>query len=128
MKFLIIDDDISSCKLLQLLLEEYGVSDLATDADKAMELFLEAHKEKNAYDIIFLDIIMPDVTGHDLLKWIRIWEEDHNLDENAVKIVMVSAMKDTKNIFSSLKSGCNNYMTKPIKKQGIAEVMKKLGY
>jgi len=128
MRFLIIDDDISSCQLLQLRLEIYGNSNFATDADKAMEFFLLAHEANNPYDIIFLDIVMPNVTGHDLLKWFRLWEEDHKIAENPVKIVMVSAMKDTKNIFASLKSGCDNYMTKPIKEQGIAEVMKKLGY
>ena len=101
MKFLIVDDDISSCELLEVRLEGYGSSDLATNAEKAMELFLRAHEKNNAYDIIFLDILMPDVTGHDLLKWIRLWEEDHNIDETPVKIVMVSALKDTKNIFSS---------------------------
>ncbi len=48
--------------------------------------------------------------------------------DQKVKIVMVSIEKDTKNIFSSLKEGCDQYMSKPIRKNAIADVMRKLGY
>jgi two-component system, chemotaxis family, chemotaxis protein CheY len=128
MKFLIIDDDVESCQLLEKRLEKFGNSTFAADGKAAYELFLKAHKDTNPFTVIFLDIVMPEINGHEVLVNIRKWEEAHLEPEEATKIVMVSAMKDTKNIFTSVKEGCDNYMTKPIRKQGVIDVMQKLGY
>ncbi len=127
-EFLIIDDDIESCQLLKKRLEKWGTSVFAADGKTAYELFLEAHQRLKPFAVIFLDIVMPDIDGHKVLVSIREWEEANLAPEMATKIVMVSAMKDTKNIFSSVREGCDNYMTKPIRKQGVVDVMQKLGY
>jgi len=126
--FLIIDDDIESCQLLEKRLEKYGTSTFAANGESAYELFRDAHQKATPFDVIFLDIVMPKIDGHKVLINIREWEETNLEPEMATKIVMVSAMKDTKNIFSSVKEGCDNYMTKPIRKQGVIDVMQKLGY
>jgi len=128
MKFLIIDDDIESCRLLEKRLERYGTCIFAEDGKTAYDQFLKAHQAQEPFDVIFLDIIMPEIDGHEVLVNIRGWEEDNLAPETGAKIVMVSAMKDTKNIFSSVREGCDNYMTKPIRKQGVIDVMQKLGY
>ncbi len=128
MELLIIDDDVESCQLLEKRLEKYGTSTFAADGKAAYELFLKAHQDANPFAVIFLDIVMPEIDGHEVLVNIRKWEEAHLEPEEAAKIVMVSAMKDTKNIFTSVKEGCDNYMTKPIRKQGVIDVMQKLGY
>ncbi|MCP4750630.1 MAG: response regulator [Proteobacteria bacterium] len=128
MRFLIVDDDVSSCQLLNKRLEGYGSGDMTTDGEQALNLFIEAHHRGNPYRIVFLDIVMPGINGHEILKWIREWEMENIVSGEEAKIVMVSQKKDTKNIFTSLESGCDNYMTKPITKRGIGEVMAKLGY
>lgn len=128
MEFLIIDDDIESCQLLEKRLEKYGSSISAADGKTAYERFLEAHQKLKPFAVIFLDIVMPEIDGHRVLMNIREWEEVNLAPEMASKIVMVSAMKDTKNIFSSVREGCDNYMTKPIRKQGVIDLMQKLGY
>ncbi len=128
MNFLIIDDDIESCQLLEKRLEKYGTSTFAADGKTAYDLFLKTHNEGSPFHVIFLDIVMPHMDGHEVLVNIREWEEKNLDPELVTKIVMVSAMKDTKNIFSSVKEGCDNYMTKPIRKQGVIDVMQKLGY
>lgn len=128
MHFLIIDDDIESCRLLEKRMEKYGPSAFAADGKIAYDLFLQAHREGKPFHVIFLDIVMPGQDGHEVLIKIREWEKANLEPEQAAKIVMVSAMKDTKNIFSSVKEGCDNYMTKPIRKQTVMDVMQKLGY
>lgn len=128
MKFLIIDDDIESCRLLAKRLEKYGESTFASDGKSAYDLFLAAHAEKRPFGVIFLDIVMPEIDGHAVLVRIRDWEKANLEPEEAAKVVMVSAMKDTHNIFSSVREGCDNYMTKPIRKQGVIDVMQRLGF
>ncbi len=128
MKFLLIDDDFDSCQLLKLRLKDIGNSDIATDGNKALDLYIQARDNHSPYDVIFLDIVMPKTNGHQILVKIREWENNNLEPDQKVKIVMVSAEKDTKNIFSSLKEGCDHYMSKPIRKNAIADVMRKLGY
>jgi len=128
MEILIIDDDPESCQLLEKRLEKYGSCVFAADGKTAYDMFLEAHQKLKPFAVIFLDIVMPEIDGHEVLISIREWENANLTTEMAAKIVMVSAKKDTKNIFSSVKEGCDNYMTKPIRKQGVIDVMQKLGY
>lgn len=127
MRFLIIDDDFDSCQLLKKRLEPYGSSDLVLEASNAFDIFLAAVQANRPYDVLFLDIVMPGTDGHVLLKKIREWEDEHQAPEKKTRIVMVSVKKDPTNIFSSVKEGCDHYMTKPIRKAGVEEVMKKLG-
>lgn len=128
MKLLIIDDDAESCRLLEKRLERYGADIYVADGRTACDRFREAHRKGEPFDVIFLDIVMPGVDGHEILVRIREWEEQNLAPEERVKIIMVSAMKDTKNIFASVKEGCDEYMTKPIRKQGVIDVMQKMGY
>lgn len=128
MKFLIIDDDSESCRLLEKRLEGYSADIYVSDGRSACNMFLNAHRKGAPFDVVFLDIVMPGVDGHEILARIRDWEKENLEPEQATKIVMVSAMKDTKNIFSSVKEGCDHYMTKPIRKQGVIDVMQKMGF
>lgn len=129
MKLLIIDDDVESCRLLEKRLERYGADIYVADGRTACDMFRAAQQKGAPFDVIFLDIVMPGVDGHEILVRIREWEEQHlGPDDERAKVVMVSAMKDTKNIFASVKEGCDEYMTKPIRRQGVIDVMQKLGY
>lgn len=128
MRILIVDDDIESFRLLERRLEKYGAGIVSADGKTACGMFSEAHRQQKPFDLVFLDIVMPGVDGHEILVEMREWERANLAPDRAAKIVMVSAMKDAKNIFSSVAEGCNDYMTKPIRKQGVQEVMRKLGY
>jgi len=128
MRFLIVDDDIESYHLLERRLEAYGAEIASADGKSACNVFRDAHYQKRPFDVVFLDIVMPGVDGHEILVEMREWERANLAPDQAVKIVMVSAMKDAKNIFTSVEEGCDNYMTKPIRKQGVYDVMRKLGF
>jgi two-component system, chemotaxis family, chemotaxis protein CheY len=128
MKFLIIDDDIDSCQLLAKRLEGYGESDIATDGQHAFDRFVGSHRCGEPYSVIFLDIVMPEINGHEILVALREWESENLPSGNRTPVVMVSVMKDTRNIFSSVQEGCDQYMTKPIRKSVLDQVMAKLGF
>jgi two-component system, chemotaxis family, chemotaxis protein CheY len=128
MKFLIIDDDIDSCQLLAKRLESYGSSDIATDGNSAFDCFVRSHRQHEPYSAVFLDIVMPEINGHEILVRLREWESENLSPEQKTPVVMVSVMKDTRNIFSSVQEGCDQYMTKPIRKPVLDQVMSKLGF
>ena len=67
MRFLIVEDDFGSRRLMQMLLQPYGQCDVVVDGREAIDAFLLAWEDNQPYDAIFLDIMMPVVDGHEAL-------------------------------------------------------------
>ncbi len=125
MKTIVAEDDFTSRKLLQRLLLQYGECDIAVNGKEAIEAFRLATENGQPYDLICLDIMMPEMDGQEALKAIRTIEEGagiHGLD--GVKIFMTTALHDPKNILGAFRSQCEAYLIKPIDKR---KLLKELG-
>jgi two-component system chemotaxis response regulator CheY len=110
MKCLIVEDDATSCKLLRVYLSAYG----------------RCFESPN--DVILLDIMMPDMDGHQTLMEIRQLEKEFNLDPSrAAKVIMVTALGDADNIMQSFRNGANGFIIKPVRDDILDKEMAKLG-
>jgi two-component system, chemotaxis family, chemotaxis protein CheY len=129
MKILIVEDDFTSRKLLQKILSEYGECDIAVDGEEAIKAFNFAHEDNTPYNLICMDIMMPNVDGHEALSKIRETERKLGVtDRNEVKVIMTTALDDPKNVMKALyKEGATSYLVKPVGKQIIFEEIVKLG-
>lgn len=129
MKMLVVDDDIVNCQLLQQIVKPYGDVEIAMDGEEAFITFESAHQKNAPFNIIFMDIMMPKMDGHGLLKKIRDWESKNvAYGSNEVKVVMVSAFDSKEHVLSSFKEGCEYYLVKPITRAKINEIMTEMGY
>ena len=129
MKMLIVDDELTNRKLLMTMLEDLGNCDLAVNGKEAVDLFRVSMDSKDFYDIIFLDIKMPVMDGHEALKTIRKIEEAKGvMIGNSVKVVMVSALGDKNNILSSFQEGCEYYLVKPFQQNKLYQLIGELGF
>ena len=128
MKTLIVEDDFISRKMMQILLSPYGECDIAVDGEEAIEAFELAAREGKRYDLICLDIMMPGIDGHTVLKTIREMEEaDQVFGGEQVKIIMTTALKDSRNVLEAFKAQCEAYLVKPIRKQELIQQIRALG-
>lgn len=128
MKILIAEDDFVSRRLLQAILLPYGSCDTAEDGREAVEKFNNAVKEKSPYDLICLDIMMPEMDGQEVLQEIRKLEEEHGIvGLDGVKIIMVTALGDYENVIKAFRDQCEAYYIKPINKERLLETIQKLG-
>lgn len=109
MKCLIVEDNRQNYQLLQQMLKDYGESEIAENGLEAIRKFETAHSINDPYDVIFLDIMMPELDGSEVLKKIRNWENAHLSDQNRVQIVMASSKSDTDTIVSSFDDGCQHF-------------------
>ena len=126
---LIVDDDLTNRKLLNAMLENVGHCDIAVNGEEAIEFFNLSLKEKNPYNIIFLDIKMPVMNGHETLKNIRKIEEECNTFlGDGVKVVMVTALGDKDNILSAFHEGCEYYLVKPFQQLKLFELIEEMGF
>lgn len=129
MKLLIVDDDLTNRKLLFAMLENVGHCDIAVNGEEAIEFFNLSLKEKSPYNIIFLDIKMPVMNGHETLKEIRKIEEGNSTFlGDGVKVVMVTALGDKDNILSAFHEGCEYYLVKPFQQQKLFELIVEMGF
>ena len=125
LKILVVDDEYVSLVKLQSLLSSYGDCYAATHGNQAITMFKKAHKELKPYDLITMDINMPEIQGQDVIEKIRLWESVNRVSKR-VKIIMVTAMKDVPSIHNAFNKGCEAYLVKPINKENISKALSKL--
>lgn len=115
MKTLVVEDDFSSRLLLHVFLSRYGECHIAVNGREAMEAFRSSREQGQRYDLICLDIMMPEVDGLAVLEKIRAWEtEDRILPGAGVKIIMTTALGDSKHVFQAFNGLCDAYLRKPV--------------
>jgi two-component system, chemotaxis family, chemotaxis protein CheY len=115
MKTLIVEDDFTSRFLLQSFLAPYGECHAAVNGREAVEAFQQMKANGGGFDLICMDIMMPEVDGQTALKEIRALEQSGGVmlgDE--VKIIMVTAVPDMKVMAESFRLGCDAYLRKPV--------------
>ena len=117
MKTLIVEDDFTSRLLLQELLKGYGPTHIAVNGKEAVEAARTALDAGDPYELICLDIMMPEMDGQQALLEIRGLEEARGINSSkGAKIMMTTALNDLKNVSAAYASLCDAYLTKPIQK------------
>ena len=103
MRILIVEDNQKLAKYIKQILEESGYAvDVVHDGETG-----ERMADSNEYDLVILDIRMPDVDGMEVLRQIR----ENNIPG---KVVMLTAVGELKYAQDSLDLGASDFMTKPV--------------
>lgn len=124
MKSLIVDDDFFSRRILQTILANYGESHVAVNGKEALFAFDQALAEDQPYDIVCLDIMMPEMDGQEVLRNIRQIEKNKNITaDKSVKIVMTTALDDSDSIRKAFREQCESYLIKPISKSKLLKIL-----
>ncbi len=128
MKCLIVEDDFTARKLLQIYLSDYADCFIAVNGREAVEAFKYALEEGEPYDLICLDIMMPQMNGLEALQTIRQIESERGITGlDGIKVIMTTALGDSRNVMSAFRTGCEAYVVKPITKEKLLEEIEKLG-
>jgi two-component system, chemotaxis family, chemotaxis protein CheY len=127
MKTLIVEDNFLNRMLLQEYLKGYGECHIAVNGKEAIEAVRTALESGTPYDLICLDIMMPEMDGQQALKAIRALEESWMIihSRNSI-IIMTTALKDLKNVTEAYNNFCDGYLTKPIRKDVFLEDLRRL--
>jgi two-component system, chemotaxis family, chemotaxis protein CheY len=127
MKSLIADDSFTSRLLLQELLKGYGPTDTAVTGREAVAAVRTALAAAAPYDLICLDIMMPEMDGQQGLQAIRALEDALGLlGAPRATIVMTTALADRANVLAAARGHCDAYLTKPIHKAKLLETLRRL--
>lgn len=127
MRILIAEDDFFSRKFLSKFLSAYGDCDITINGMEALEAFMLAWDEGKPYDLVCLDIMMPELDGIKVLKAIRDIEKQKGCEASKyTKIIMTTALNDKDNVSNAFSTGCEAFAAKPIDTNKLIEVMKRL--
>ena len=111
LKVLIADDHFLIRQFVRRTLTDAGMTivDTANDGTEAIELMNKAAEANHVYDLVFLDWNMPNLSGVDVLSYVRGKPIYHNS-----AVVMFTAESEKQNIMKAIKMGATSYILKPI--------------
>lgn len=104
-KVLLIDDDTVVSKATSMLLEKTGFSVDVRNGGKN----LSGEEVSEKYDVVLLDIEMPEISGIEALEQIR-----KDVGKNLLPVIMVTSIEGGDSIVEALEKGANDYVTKPV--------------
>ena len=126
---LIVDDSRYQRYLIIQALGDRFTPEEAANGREALELFEASLKAGPTYDLIVMDILMPELSGHDALAGIRRAEAQAGIDEDhRTPAVMLSSLDDPGNMLrAQFESGAQAFVTKPFTPQTLLEALANLG-
>lgn len=129
MKILIVDDEKISRKILVKKLELLGECVTAESSPKALKEFEAATQQGKPFDLVTLDVSMPDMDGKQVLQRIRKQELVNKVPkEDRVKVIMVTSRMNISTIKECITHGCNGYLAKPVTRYQLLESLGKMGF
>jgi len=125
---LVVDDSLTCRTLLRAFLSEYGDCAAVTNSWEAVDAVDKAFDRGQRYDLICMDINMPEMDGYEALKAIRKTEYDRGImGLDCTKIVMTSVRDDPGSVMAAFRAGCEAYIIKPVKKPRLLKEIRALG-
>ena len=113
-KVLVVDDNEDIRNLISIILTGESYQVMAVESGtKALEIYTEFKP-----DLVLLDIMMPGVSGFEVLEKIR---DIHNAKLNSVPIVMITAKSLTDDIDKAIRLGATSYIVKPFRAEALKQ-------
>jgi len=115
LRALLVEDDFTSRLLMQTFLARYGDCHIAVNGCEAVEAYRLALEQRRRYDLICMDIMMPEMDGREAVRQIRAMEEAQGiLSTYGAKIIMTTALGQVKEVIRCFRELCDAYLVKPI--------------
>ncbi len=118
-RILVVEDEPSIAEVVSLYMKRAGYQvQIAVDGKQAMTIF-----ERQTPDLVILDLMLPEVDGLSLTRWLR--------DRSDVPIIMVTARREEIDRIAGLEMGADDYVVKPFSPQELVSrvraVLRRLG-
>ena len=121
LRVLVAEDGIANQVVARGLLESLGhMVEMAADGEQAIQLW-----KRGQFDLILMDMHMPDVDGLEATRTIRRFEEASNVP--AIPIIATTAAAMPEDVRRCLESGMNDFIAKPIQIELLEETLAKYG-
>ena len=127
MKIMVIDDVFMNILRLKEAVRAFGEVEGYQNAREGLEALQFAYLTNAPYDLLFLDILMPELSGFEVLDALVKMGADRPPKERT-KVVMVTSRNQEESVRKSIRSGASGYVIKPFQNERIhAEILRLTG-
>lgn len=128
LKILIIDDDELGRELIALHLEGIAECDMAENGFLGVQKFRDSFERGVPYDVILLDIVMPEMDGHTAAMEIRLIEKDWGVTiSDGVTIIVLSSLHTPSDVIQSYVAARSAaHLVKPVMPEKLLNTLTKL--
>lgn len=127
MKTLIVEDDFMSRLVLHELLKDFGPAHIAVNGHEAVEAARLAIASNAPYNLICLDIKMPEMDGQEALREIRRLEDEGGIQGlSRARVIMTTMLDDKDSVINAFREQCDAYLIKPIGKADLVAQLAQL--
>ena len=129
MRALIVDDDFYSRVMLHDMLRPVAECHIAVNGEEAIGAFQKALDDGRRYDLVCMDLVMPEMDGQQALRELRAIEDGLGLsDEDRVKVIVVSMVEDSKETNDAFfLGGADSFLVKPIDEARLMAELRNMG-
>lgn len=128
MKTLIVDDVQANCRVLKALLTPFGKCEMVSTGREAINAFQTAWKKDEPYQLVCLDIMLPDYDGMQVLEVIRKMEAAMKVEkERHIKAIIISSANEHELRLRARELHSDGYLVKPIYRKDLIEVLRNTG-
>ncbi len=129
MRALIVDDDFYSRVMLHDMLRPVAECHIAVNGEEAVGAFQKALDDGRRYDLVCMDLVMPEMDGQQALRELRAIEDGLGLsDEDRVKVIVVSMVEDSKETNDAFfLGGADSFLVKPIDEARLLAELRNMG-
>ena len=107
-------------------LTKYAEVDVTVDGQEAVSAFELALEDGEPYDLVCLDVMMPNMDGMEALEAIRQIEAGSASGKRA-RVIMTTALNEVNQVDKAFQLGCEGYAVKPINTEKFLMIMDKMG-
>ncbi|NMT64941.1 ATP-binding protein [Marinobacter orientalis] len=116
---LVVEDNMVNQRVATALLKRLGFeTDTAANGEEALELVQTNH---SGYDVILMDCQMPLMDGYETTRYIREWEKSNGQGGTPIIALTADALPGTE--ATCREAGMNDYLSKPVRKEGLRKVL-----
>jgi len=124
MRCLIVEDEDLAREGLIYFLTDYAEIETAVNGLEALEMYRQALEKGKPFDLVLLDIIMPEMDGQEALKLIRQMEQQQGAKKTV--IIMTTALNSPENMEEALWEGdCTDYLVKPLVRADLLAMLRR---
>lgn len=128
-KCLVVDDDELGRELIAHYLLGKADCKMAANGAEAVDMFRSAFEDGDPYNLIILDIVMPEMDGHTAAKEIRLIEKEWGVPINdGVNIIILSSLNTPQDVIQAYMSARSAaHLIKPLQPDKLLSTLRKLG-
>ena len=120
------DHPLNAAQMMHFVNDFTGDITVSTSAERGLVIFEQALKERKPYQLLIADIMLPGMSGKELIRVIRELEEKSR-HKFRIRIIAISADPPVKHVLEACRVGAGCYLEKPINKKKISNALRNTG-